>query len=1539
MNEIQKSLFEAMETFSNAATKNSKSTLTVQGIIEEIVDEGLKTYKVKYMGSSFIAYTTASVVFKVGDPVYVLIPEGDFSQTKIILGTTNPTGEIYVEDTEVINKYYPISDNLITYSGDIIKLSSYEETYSDDIAITEYSDFNNMFISYLAKYNTFSFSALFKTSLALSQQNSGNYGLSLKFPIFRLDDAGAGEKVEDWTTITLDVGRMLGNPYKLSEWTPQTVIFTLDKDMEYDMNRLPQFSYFCYGFNQDPTKVETKDVLIKDLNLAVLDALSAEDYDGYCLTLKASEGEYFTDNLSPVKTITPTFRIKGKPTAITESSCQMYWFKEDLTVQYGEESFSAFGGVGWKSLNTKGNNTTFSLKVNKEDFVSESKYKCVIVYKEVQLSAIITLKNLSASNYVELSSATGSNVYIKNIGKVKFKVITHTEGITDKEDNLSKITYRWLRFNKNSQVVNEYLDKIIMSAETALIDSNFVAEFEFPVSYIEDLNEFVCSVYYDESLELGTDSLVISTAEDTRPQLAILNGDRLFKYDVNGNSPFSVNYLGPVSSMINAVPALSYRLVKDNGIELTSDEYKHVKSTWFIPKDSMFTYSDSSAYDPTTNCYVIEKYGNEPVEYGIAKKFDFKKANETIQLQIDFLGTVLNAFTNIVFTKEGQLGTNGTAYSAQIVWGGASRDTSLPYGQINEHGKEQKLKFLYNVDSGKLLYCQCNEDAVRYKEWLDDSFKPLFTRVWEDDIEINSYSVKFSMFDAKNTNPCFSVIAEADGKSARVIRNATDIILDAGSAYVNIVQAEITLDEVTLAGTPQKIYCYYPIELTIVNDNAVGILEISQGYSEVMYATDGTNPQYDSSRPFVATLDEEIVIPTEVTWTASPHFTYSDDSIHLSSFVPKPKNKYDDGNTLSYVKVLSADGNALHINPIILYYNRYGMNNFNAWDGNKVEVNDGYLLAPQMGAGIKDAENAFTGVVMGQKNITDETTSTTTAQLGIFGYNKGNQTFKLSSNNGSAIFGSSNGGQIVVDPTQDRALLYSSNLFNSEKKWLDTNTGLPVQSAYNAIDKMLQDGTKSTNGYLNEAGMVIDLTTPGIAFGSGKFRVDSEGNLYAGRTDDGIEINGAESYIRFNKDIGRIYSGKHNSLDSKANGFFLNNTGLSIGAKFFVTNDGILKVGPRKSGVESISEADRNCWVINGSEYKYVRDKAGYLIPLNAIPIQVPKGAFPIMYPKGATHILNEDGTPKRNERYNYVYEEDAEGNILCDRKQPDGTIVSNTGVGAIIYETISEYDNRIKYERNKYEEIIYEQDSEGNIYCNRMQLDQFQREIEVENTTKGRIIYTDEIMLGEDNQTLYKRNEKGNIIWIEGGVSTTAILDSNGEYILDSNGAPIGDDYAGIMGEYESEEEIVYLTEENPYSYIGQGLDRFASAIYRTNPSRSVYIGSDGISLGRYFSVNENGNLVARSGTFDDVTIDGCPSDTISVVTDVSLQAIVTNGNILNLTLSYGCVDIVTCPASDREEKGMTLPPVVLPIGGSDAAILYKVATYEQVTDVLPNF
>ena len=93
--------------------------------------------------------------------------------------------------------------------------------------------------------------------------------------------------------------------------------------------------------------------------------------------------------------------------------------------------------------------------------------------------------------------------------------------------------------------------------------------------------------------------------------------------------------------------------------------------------------------------------------------------------------------------------------------------------------------------------------------------------------------------------------------------------------------------------------------------------------------------------------------------------------------------------------------------------NRYGHQALNDWDGNSIELNDegNYILAPQIGAGVKDSTNGFTGVFMGTIEGLEEGESdkdrdrgieSDDYKIGFAGYHQGARTIFLDSKTGKA---------------------------------------------------------------------------------------------------------------------------------------------------------------------------------------------------------------------------------------------------------------------------------------------------------------------------------------------------------------------------------------------------------------------------------------------------------------------------------------------------------------------------------------------------------
>lgn len=109
MNNLQESILDAMKVFVKDSTSKLNFPLTLECEVIRCTDENKGEYEVKYLENNFLAYCQyKGYKYNNGDVVYVLIPRGDFSKTKIILGIEKdglidsivPVGS-FVEDVKV----------------------------------------------------------------------------------------------------------------------------------------------------------------------------------------------------------------------------------------------------------------------------------------------------------------------------------------------------------------------------------------------------------------------------------------------------------------------------------------------------------------------------------------------------------------------------------------------------------------------------------------------------------------------------------------------------------------------------------------------------------------------------------------------------------------------------------------------------------------------------------------------------------------------------------------------------------------------------------------------------------------------------------------------------------------------------------------------------------------------------------------------------------------------------------------------------------------------------------------------------------------------------------------------------------------------------------------------------------------------------------------------------------------------------------------------------------------------------------------------
>jgi len=366
----------------------------------------------------------------------------------------------------------------------------------------------------------------------------------------------------------------------------------------------------------------------------------------------------------------------------------------------------------------------------------------------------------------------------------------------------------------------------------------------------------------------------------------------------------------------------------------------------------------------------------------------------------------------------------------------------------------------------------------------------------------------------------------------------------------NIIKCSITWKGKTYYGT-------IPIITAWTNNTRfrVGLKEYT-GFRYAIYTSDGTYPQYDNAHPFEFICSERINNTLEdislVEGDHSIEYEVSSIGNYLSTkdgsptdsnlleilrsdiyrkncaknqWMARPAPRYD-GACVNVAICCIYKQNGIIIGkinvPIHYLLNKYGLANINEWDGNSIQIDDegGFILSPQIGSGQKENDNSFTGILMGEVRNAGKSS----ADIGLLGYSKGDRTFFLNSKNGSALFGKSNQAQITIDPTTDRALIYSGNFWKNN--FYDPETGLPNYGNYdsNEFYKNYRSEKYSPNNNTNKEGLIIDLTTPEIFFGTGNFYVTKEGYIHAaaGGNIGGWKIDNHSLYSNIEVNNGRI---------------------------------------------------------------------------------------------------------------------------------------------------------------------------------------------------------------------------------------------------------------------------------------------------------------------------------------------------------------------------------------------------------------------------------
>lgn len=1023
--DYENALLDAINYCINNRVENLDRDKTITATIVSCSNALIGEYKVSYNDGFLDAYAQDGASFSPNQTVYVLVPEGDFSKRKTIVGKASNVSDdnnlTFV--SSLLNSYNMIGQNVISVKDERdmpIGLNSY---YKDDYVLLYDRDLpdesilivdQDAFASYVKKASALLIEATFNTRLPREHRltKTGKYGVQY---VLAFKDQDQPDQIKH-VSYVLDTNNMTGNPLLYTIATNQYAIYPIDTENFLYIESILAFSNdFVAEDNTTQITLWGDDIFAKEFEIYGLQEISATDGD-YTLRLSMPSGGIFkTVNSSEILTVvgTTTYQIN---TDISDSTTY-YWFSKDDRVSSSSEYYQMYGGAGWKYLKGKGANKTLTTNAS-ENRAYENVYLVVAVYKEsVVLKQTFTLYNEAARRDISITSDLGLKFSFDRGVPTLTCLINGVASDFDVNHSDDLFSFAWSKIDETGTVTAlnktyeeleaEYKqgvsDGIGYSALTAIKNQMLSMEgvefnrnvLKYPVKQIDSKATFSCSVYLRENKDaedyfVGSAEITLQNdlvASPTDYYILIQNGDQVFQYSESGVSPASDRYTDPLEIL-----PLECHFYDPAGLEVNNETY-NVK--WVIPVENSLIVIPQEGMETNPANGKIEWYTQRTCPVMIDESYDYQALNNQITCVVTYDGQEYQQDTDFLFVKVGDNGTNGTDMVG-------------------------KISAIKEPEEGRLALVLQNGQSPSWNNGESISRAALQYELYQRNELLNIENVTWSMSGGRCKQ-----MSVANGIVSWEPKNEDGY-------YTNlIVKAQTSLEG-------QTYYAFYPVPVIAYKTSVPYdvVLDKTKLLKDILYNSDGRNPLYNKNQGIFFKLSglatSKYVKYTvqgganDDSITAAFGLSFERDSKDSSTSIGKTYaandnmgayvQAYDvyDGsytNNRVLVQVFSSEvvaqqnGNPeveIYI-PIHMSLNTFGLASLNSWDGNHIEINEdsNYIIAPQIGAGIKTNENKFTGVVMGKAQTYDQDEPV----VGLLGYSEGKQSIFLDAETGNAIFG------------------------------------------------------------------------------------------------------------------------------------------------------------------------------------------------------------------------------------------------------------------------------------------------------------------------------------------------------------------------------------------------------------------------------------------------------------------------------------------------------------------------------------------------------
>lgn len=1046
-----------MDIIANKKIENLPFDKTILCTVKEVIDSEEGIYEVSFSESNakithFQAFAQENATYEEGDNVYVNVPQNDFSNQKTIIRKyiTDQTKPInYINPMEQFihaKNYYNIL--LIGANKDTgaVSLKANDETRSEKLIWEQTFDIAEM----PNQFDRLGISATFQSLLSNYHiaPGCGNYGLRLEF--IGLKDGWEESNWKDninklseymvFKTSTFDYTDMYGNSYDSNLESEQEKLINLE-DFPYPIRAMRIYFFQDNNFkdlnDQDiPVTVSWETQLLDNENLEDLEDIFSDGNEsesnikladdlfvsdisfafGYAigeaydkeLRLYTTSSKYYAEDKDEQKTLKLRWleaNDDGNFTIIDEltdkNDEENFWNYKSIYLYkytYGKDDPDQYAGPFWEEVEERSwhplkwkadPNYKPQLKDKNNENIPES-----LGFQEADIPILpeveIDKKNSPFDFTISITDKDKQSAFIKYKMIIVETSLVETTGKTynsslDTEDKMEEITYYIVQEDiyESNEITFDNRDQVASMATMALIQGL----------------ELKCSD--------GTNGIYRIYGQDNKISAQI--NSREMKLDANFKA---INILGidlGKTSITWYYPKNKTMLLKpvDEG-ERHWTENPNYPDYYILEEEiSPDTPVDKDSVDNVVNS----------INYTISSFYSTLLNNNTIKCVIERYGRKYEA--EIAFSF-GHQGNNGTNYSFDIALEREYGFHSSPDPGPSSHAVANTLRY----NNGEwikivptLIYGQERIEDLSNIRW---SWESISTHTSESESFIPDISVKIPYESGyKEEITSSSGYAVASEIYIRYVgKNAEN--------YYAILKAEIPRDIITevAAGDSEgadkarniTLATYLPIPLIVNGGNVT-----YSGGTSIIYNDYGSDPVYYEGEHKLFVSEQQI---ENLTWS----FNQSDgegankyypsmykketdsDSITSNEWYLRPTSMFFSGlkNTGRIVAQNASDG-IIYIQPIFIAQNAWGNQTINQWDGAlKIDNDNNYILSAMLGAGVKDSENRFSGVLLGKVG-TDYS-----AKTGIYGYGEGVQTYGFRED-GTAFIGASGAGRIEFD--------------------------------------------------------------------------------------------------------------------------------------------------------------------------------------------------------------------------------------------------------------------------------------------------------------------------------------------------------------------------------------------------------------------------------------------------------------------------------------------------------------------------------------------